>query len=110
MMSEVRMEEIRPIRANRRGGSESAAALPATAAVVATNACEMAGQTQIHIEDIEAGSEWASRGRVHNWYSERPRRVSFAGSLRPHQRFRNNCTLASARGERADPPVRRALR
>jgi hypothetical protein len=51
----VRMEEIRPIRTNRRVRSESDAAQPATAAVVATTVCEIAGQTQIRTEDIESG-------------------------------------------------------
>jgi hypothetical protein len=105
MNDRVRVEEVRPIRASRRGGSESAAALPATAAVVATNVCEIAGQTQIHIEDIEAGSVWASRTRVHNQYTERPRRVSCAGSLRRCRRFRSNCRLAWGHGECADPAV-----
>jgi len=110
MYVSVSMEEIRPIRASRRCGSKWAAALPATGAGVATNAYGMAGQTQIHIPDIEAGSLWASRGRVHNRCTERRRRASCAGSPRPYRPFRNNYTLAWERGERADPAVRRARR
>lgn len=104
----VRMEEIRPIRTSRRVGSKSAAAQPATAAVVATNVCEIAGQTQIRTVDIEPDPVWASRVRVHNRCTERPQLAMYAGSPRRYQRFRSTGRLDWGRVGRADPVARLA--